>query len=115
MTAVQTNIKGLPEGVYFTEIGHSQQYPWVQVKRTAKTAVLCKVEVVRDPEWTAKMKFHPGGFSGNVSNQNEQTWIFDRIDKQHQIRIRLSPAGNGKRGKTRFIADRADYFYDYNF
>lgn len=108
-----TNIKNLPEGEYFTEVGYSQQYPWVEVKRTAKTITLSRVEVTADPEW--KPEFIPGGFAAHCTNQHAQTWAFDRIDHQNQTTIRLTKTGQWKRGSTRFIAGRAKYFYDYNF
>lgn len=109
-----TNIKNLPEGSYFTEIGYSQSYPWVEVSRTAQTVTLAKVEVATDPEWTAKREFLPGGFCGHVPNQSEQTWIFDHINRGVTRTIRRTKNGWSHKG-VRFIEGRAREFYDYNF
>lgn len=109
---VDTNIKGLPEGKFFTEIGYSQQYPWVMVKRTDKTVTLAKVIVKADPEW--KPNILPGGFAGHCDNQYDQTWIFDRIDPTWKKVIRMTKRGWAADG-VRFVEDRAREFYDYNF
>lgn len=108
-----TNIKNLPaDREYFTERGYSQSYPWVVVKRTAKTVTLAAVEVTPDPEWKAEVL--PGGFVGHCVNQHEQTWIFSHIDMNHTKVIR-----NTKRGwrlrDVPFTEGRATHFYDYNF
>jgi hypothetical protein len=109
-----TNIKNLPEGTYFTEIGYSQQYPWVEIKRTATTVTLAKVEVEADPEWAAKRVFHAGGFAGHCANQHEQTYLFGRINRDVTCTIRQTKKGWSLRG-VKFIEGRAREFYDYNF
>jgi len=118
--AMKTNIKGLPAGKeYFTECGHSDRHPWVVIEGGSKVVKLARVHVTRDPDW--KPEFHSGGFTANCSNQSEQTWIFDRIDKEDTKAIRLikSPFGReefmwSSRG-VRFLPDTAVEFYDYNF
>lgn len=111
--AVSTNIKGLPEGrTYFTQYGHSQSYPWVELRRTAKTVTLQKVNVQKDPDWTPNII--PGGFAGHCDNQHEQTWLFKDIDEGYQRTIRLTKngwMGNGEK----FRENVAREFYDYNF
>ena len=112
---MKTNIKNLPEGrKYFTEIGYSQSYPWVEVKRTATTVTLAKVDVNPDPEWGAKKQFLPGGFVGHCPNQSEQTWLFGEINERRTCVIRMTKKG-WSHGGTRFVEDRATEFYDYNF
>lgn len=108
----KTNIKGLPEGIYFTEIGYSQQYPWVQIKRTEKTATLRKVHVLPDPEW--KPEISPGGFCGHCHNQHEQTWLYGGVEDREVI-VRLNKRGQWVRKGVRFVDGRAIDFYDYNF
>ena len=109
-----TNIKHLPEGsTYWTEYGYSQSYPWVEVKRTAKTVTLARIETEVDPEWKAKIEFHPGGFCGHVSNQHEQTWLYAGLGTETKT-IRLTKNG-WRSGSSRFVQDVAQYFYDYNF
>ena len=110
---MDTNIKNLPEGrLYFTEVGYSQMYPWVMVKRTAKTATLAKVVVKPDPEW--KPNILPGGFAGHCDNQADQTWLFDRIDETQTKRVTMTRRG-WRRGEIKFVEDCAFEFYDYNF
>lgn len=111
MTA--TNIKNLPEGVYFTEIGWSERYPYREVSRTAKTVTLQRVLVDPDPEWIAKKQFIPGGFVGHVPNQSEQTWVFKGLGER-TTRIYRTKKGWGRHG-TRFVENAAHEFYDYNF
>jgi len=47
---MNTNIKNLPaDRTYFTEFGYSQQYPWVEVKRTAKDGYTCQGQCEERP------------------------------------------------------------------
>ena len=110
-----TNIKNLPVGLnYFTECGYSQSYPWVEVKRTAKTVTLAKVHVMRDPEWKPEMRIYGGGFCAHCPNQNKQTWLFDRLDWNYTRTVRMTKRGWADRG-TVFVEGKAIEFYDYNF
>lgn len=108
----QTNIKNLPEGNYFTEIGYSQSYPWVEIKRTAKTVTVAKVFVLPDPEW--KPEIVPGGFAGHCTNQHLQTWLYGGIEKDRIITLRETNIGWSYK-TTRFVEGMAREFYDYNF
>lgn len=108
----KTNIKELPEGKYFTEIGYSQSYPWREVSRTAKTVTLAKVEVKPDPEW--KPEILPGGFAGHCTNQQSQTWLFAGVNPSVTTTIRMTKKGWASKG-VRFVEDMAREFYDYNF
>lgn len=114
-----TNIKGLPEGSYFTELGYSESYPWVEVSRTAKTVTVAEVLVKRDPEW--KPNILPGGFVGHCDNQSEQTWLFDGVNHARTVTLRVRKSKYCGRdyawghGVHEFVANRAIYFYDYNF
>lgn len=109
----KTNIKNLPEGHnYFTEWGYSQSYPWVEIKRTAKTVTLAKVEVGPDPEW--KPEIISGGFAGHCTNQHEQTWLFKKIEGRITKTIRLTKQGWARKG-VQFSEGVAREFYDYNF
>ena len=107
-----TNIKSLPEGTYFTEVGYSEYYPWVEVKRTAKTVTLAKVMVARDPDW--KPEITPGGFLGHCSNQSDQTWLFYKVNPDHTTTIRMTKRG-WARGGVRFVEGWAVEFYEWNF
>lgn len=110
----KTNIKGLPDGEYFTQCMYSDNHAWKVVKRTAKTITLAFVETKPDPEWKAKQIFHVGGFCGHMENQYEQTWLFDKIRDDHTVTIRLTKRGWAHKGE-RYRADTAWEFYDYNF
>lgn len=111
-TMIKGNIKNLPAGDYFTEIGYSQSYPWVVIKRTPKTATLAKVNVKADPDW--KPEFSDGGFVANCSNQSDQTWLFDSVNENYTKTVRLSKNGWTSKG-TKFVEDLASHYYDYNF
>lgn len=109
---MQTNIKSLPEGKYFTEYGYSQSYPWVEVSRTEKTATLARVVVTADPDW--KPEITSGGFCGHCTNQSDQTWMFKGIDVTDMVTIRRTKLGWSRKG-VKFREDQAIEFYDYNF
>lgn len=109
---MQTNIKGLPEGNYFTEIMYSDQHAWREVARTPKTVTVQRVAVDKDPAWIAIKEFHPGGFCGHTSNQHAQTWVFKEFRETRTLR--LTKRGWAHKG-TRFVEGRATEFYDYNF
>ena len=111
----ETNIKELPDREYVTEIGYSQTYPYTVVRKTEKTITVAPVNVKPDPEWTDKMQAHIGGFAAHVSNQNEQTWIFDRIVLEAEITLRKNKHGSWVNKGRRFVENRAIHFYDYNF
>lgn len=107
-----TNIKNLPDNQnYFTEIGWSQSYPWAELKRTAKSVTLVKVNVSADPEW--KPNILPGGFAGHCTNQSEQTWLYKDMGPSTKV-IRMTKKGWASQG-VRFIEGCASEFYDYNF
>ena len=106
-----TNIKNLPEGNYFTEIGYSQQYPWIEVKRTATTVTLARVMVQKDPEW--QPEFVTGGFCAHCTNQHAQTWMFLKISDS-QIKVRKTKLGWSYQG-VKFIEGRAREFFDWNY
>lgn len=108
----QTNIKNLPPGNYFTEIGYSQSYPWVEIKRTAKTVTVAKVLVLPDPEW--KPEISPGGFAGHCHNQHLQTWLYGGVQKDRTRILRATRLGWSHKG-VRFVEGTAREFYDYNF
>lgn len=112
---MRTNISNLPEGEYFTEIGYSQQYPYVVVKRTPKTVTLARVEVKPSNEW--KPEFTHGGFFGHCLNQSEQKWdyLFTRQDETVVVRVSKKKPGYYMYKGRPFRPDEAIYFYDYNF
>lgn len=108
-----SNIKNIPENAnYMTMLCYSDAKPYVVVKETATTKVLSPVRVASDPNW--KPEIEVGGFAGYCSNQSQQTWLYDRINKDVQIRVYKTKRGWGRKG-VEFVEDRATYFHDYNF
>jgi hypothetical protein len=114
-----TNIKGLPEGDYMTETLYSDTTPWAIVGGTAKTVIVQEVLVKRDPDWQPVI--HAGGFAGHCSNQDEQTWLFDRLGKRTKtLRLKKSRYHGsdklwGGADGSEFIANGAVNKHDYNF
>lgn len=109
---MKTNIKGLPEGNYFTQVGYTQSYPWVEVRRTAKTVTIAKVLIAPDPDWHAE--FLAGGFAGHCTNQWDQTWLYAGVDRDRTRTIRMTKKGWSLDG-VRYVEGVAREFYDYNF
>lgn len=116
-----TNIKNLPEGEYVTLAMYSDTSPYMVVGRTEKTIKVVPVSVKRDPEW--KPEIIAGGFAGHCTNQDEQTWLFDRVrDDIEPVTLRLCKSkycGSDKLWSSprlgRFIANGARKKHDYNF
>jgi len=113
MSELYSNIKNIPENKkYMTMLCYSDAKPYVVVKETAKTKTLSPVRVGRDPDW--KPEIEVGGFAGHCTNQREQTWLYEEIDENSQIRVFKTKRGWAYKG-IRFAEDRAVYFHDYNF
>jgi hypothetical protein len=112
---MNTNIKNLPNGEYFTRFGFTDKNAYRVVKRTAKSATISRVEVDADLEWKKKMKITAGGFGGHCHNQHEQTWLFRHVDTS-QVVVRQHKDGwwRCKHGE-RYVEGIAREFYDYNF
>lgn len=110
---VETNIKGLPEGEYFTAYGYSQSYPFLVVRRTPSTVTLRELVVGPDPDWKPEMI--KGGFAGHCVNQNSQTWVYAGLQDGPDIVVRKGRTGKWSKQGISFVEGRARYFYDYNF
>lgn len=108
---IDTNIKNLPAGNYFTEYLWTDRRVWREIRRTERTAVLERVEVGNDPDW--KMESYPGGFARHVANNRSQTWLFHHLAPEH-VRVRLTKKGWSHKG-TKFVEGLAFHFYDFNF
>lgn len=65
-------------------------------------------ELIQPPK-----EFHPGGFSGNYSDNNSQRWECKSNPENESFEIRLSMYGWG-RGRY-IMSDEPIKFYDYNF
>ena len=111
INGINTNIKNLPEGKYFTEYLYTDRRVWREVRRTSSTVLLERVEVENDPGW--EMESYAGGFARHVANNRSQTWLFHHCGPE-QIRIRKTKRGWMLKG-TRFAEDLAFHFYDFNF
>ena len=93
-----TNIKGLPKGpTYFTEYGYSESYPWVEVRRTAKTVVLAKVRVTTDPEWIEKGSSPPADSADIRQTRKSKLGCLTRSTRHiPSAYISTLPANGGK-------------------
>lgn len=112
---MNTNIKNLPAGEYFTRCSYSDKSAFLVLKRTAKSATVAQIEVDSDPEWKEKMQITAGGFGGHCDNQHEQTWLFREVSGAPVV-IRQHKDGQWRcKNGQRFVADTAREFYDYNF
>ena len=108
-----TNTKNSPENAkYMTMLCYTDRKPLGVVKDNPRTKVLSPVLVAKDPEW--KPDFHPGGFSAYCANQISQTWLYDGIDEEVQIRVYKTKRGWSMKFHQ-FVEDCAVHFYDYNF
>jgi hypothetical protein len=112
---MDTNIKNLPDGKYFTELMYTDRHAWRVVKETPKTVLVQSVDVDNDPEWIeARNKaFMPGGFFGHQPNQSAQTWLYKGLGSETR-RLYKGVRGWVCKG-TYYREDTAREFYDYNF
>lgn len=84
------------------------------IKRTKATITIQRDKATLDPNF--KPKFIPGGFVAHCTNQNEQTYTYER-DPNGTIKTAHWSEKNGRfmvDGELRIFNGRKE-FYDYNF
>lgn len=111
LRATLTNIKGLPEGNYYTKVGYSQTYAYKEVGRSpsGQTIYVKPIQVAADPDWTPR--FLPGGYCAHCENQHAQTWLYEQVLEEMPVEaIRL-----GSKKARADWREGARHFYDYNF
>lgn len=88
-------------------------YTIVAVSKSGKQITLQADNAILDPNF--RPDFHPGGFVGHVSNQNEQTYAYSRNLEAPLIKARLHKDGRFYVGSSRVGIGYRSAFHDYNF
>jgi len=82
--------------------------------RTKNKILVRAMDAEKNPNW--KADFHPGGFSGHVSNQDEQKWFYKSNETNPVFAIWKRKDGYFYDGCLRFSLNKEPIkFYDYNF
>tara|TARA_R100000808_G_C2149621_1_gene158071 strand:+ start:118 stop:447 length:330 start_codon:yes stop_codon:yes gene_type:complete len=82
--------------------------------RTPNKIIVRLMDAEKDP--SVKLKFHPGGFCGHVSNQDEQKWFYKSNKDNPVVTIWKRKDGHFYDGHLRFVlSDEPIMHYDYNF
>lgn len=95
---------------------YSDKMAGTVIKRTAKTITVQRDKAIMDPNF--KPQFVEGGFAGHCTNQDEQTYTYERDENGAITTYRWSDkygrfCGGGDQS-IRIINGRHEY-YDYNF
>ena len=95
---------------------YSDRHAGTVIKRTAKSITVQRDKATLDPNW--KPEFIVGGFAGHCTNQNEQTYTYERDEEGTVETFRWrdkygSYCGSGDQ-PIKIINGRHE-FYDYNF
>jgi hypothetical protein len=100
---------------YANMLGYTDVEPFEVVKIISDKTIEIRAMDSEALPW--KRDFHPGGFFGHTSNQNEQKWNITSNENNPVFRIRLSKNKGWKNaGGSRFqLADEPRKFYDFNF
>ena len=99
---------------YANQFGYSDVSPCEVVKVISEKTIEIRYMDAEALPW--KREFHPGGFFGNTSNQNDQKWKITSNPENHVFRIRLGKNGwKDKYGNRYKLADKPIKFYDFNF
>lgn len=83
------------------------------VKRTAKTITIQEDTAIIDPDF--KPEWIAGGFAGHCTNQNEQTYTYERNPNGRKITARWSDKRGGFVYMDKLITVGRHQFHDYNF
>lgn len=100
---------------YANQFGYSDVEPYEVVKVISEKTIEIRAMDTKALPW--KRDFHPGGFFGHTSNQEEQKWDITSNENNPVFRIRLSKnKGWRNAGGSRFkLSDKPIKFYDFNF
>ena len=83
------------------------------IKRTASTITVQRDKAIRDPNF--KPQFDVGGFAGHCTNQNEQTYTYERDKNGSTLTLRFSKKYGRFMYLEKAIGIGRHEFYDYNF
>jgi hypothetical protein len=99
---------------YANEFGYSDVRPFEIVKVVSDKTIEVREMSAKSLPWDRD--FHPGGFFGHTSNQNEQKWDIKSNEEGHTFRIRKGKNGwKSAHGSKFIIAEEPRKFYDFNF
>lgn len=95
---------------------YSDKHACTVIKRTAKTITVQRDKAILNPNF--KPQIEVGGFSGHCTNQDEQTYTYERDENGEITTYRWSDkygryCGGGDQSIT--IINGRHEFYDYNF
>ena len=113
-------IDAQPENLDPKNFGFANMHGWSDVNAyeivrvvSSKTIVLRRMTATKLP---FEMDFHPGGFLGHVSNQNEQKHTYAQNPEAGEIRAHRRKDGYFWSAYGRHILSTTPHeFYDYNF
>lgn len=99
-----------------TECLWSDRHACTVIARTAKTLTIQRDKAILDPNF--KPEWIPGGFAAHCTNNEEQTYAYERDPNGQIIKCRWSEKRGGWQtgsdGSIRIIRGRYE-FHDYNF
>ena len=100
---------------YANQILYSDIIPHEIVEvRTANKLMIRRMDAEKDP--SVKLKFHPGGFCGHVSNQDEQRWFYKSNKDYPVFAVWKRKDGYFYAEECRFqLSKEPIKFFDYNF
>jgi len=99
---------------YANHLGYSDVNPYEVINVISEKTIEIRAMDTEALPW--KRDFHPGGFFGHTSNQQDQKWKITSNVKNHVFRIRLNKKGwQDKYGSRYSLSDKPVKFYDYNF
>lgn len=91
----------------------SDSHAYTVIKRTPSTITVQRDKAILDknfkPEWIA------GGFAGHCTNQDEQSYIYERNEKGEVLTLRYSKKYGRFMYLEKSISIGRHEFYDYNF
>jgi len=99
---------------YANQLGYSDVSPYEVVKVISEKTIEIRAMDTEALPW--KRDFHPGGFFGHTSNQEDQKWKITSNVNNPVFRVRLNKKGwQDKYGGRYSLSDKPVKFYDYNF
>lgn len=109
-----TNQQAVEVGDGVTIRLYSDAHAYTVIKRTAKTITIQQDKATLDPSF--KPEFIPGGFAAHCTNQDEQTYTYERDTTGRILTLHWSEVlGGWKTPYNRKVALGRHEFYDYNF
>jgi hypothetical protein len=107
-------------GMGATVCGYTDKYAGTIVRVTAKRMDVQRDKVTKDPNWRPEVI--PGGFVGHCTNQDSQTYTYERDPNGEIYHCSLRTTDAGRNywrvcGSTRMMVKVGvrEEFYDYNF